>query len=400
MKLNRFKVALIGIGLVCSTSLMAQKKNIVSAAVEYKKYTPAFYQQKFDEAKQVLLTAKEYIDPTMQDASTKDDEKAHYYNAIIHFGLLELSSLPDNEDLKDFQSEEMTEMIKNSLKIAHNSRKHKQDVEDFINQKVTQANMIGKMSFDNENYIMAYQGFSGAYELQKMIDIEDEDMRNNAVVSATNALHKMRDAGEANEAMDFIEQVNETFPGNTGIVIEGVNLALEQNDLERAEKFFHVAAEYDPTNVALFATMGTIYLSTSEKLAATLKGMDTSDPNYGSTSEQVILLFDKAEANLLKALEIEPANLDANYNLGVMYLGKAEKIALEANQMDFSDPRYNETVAQSEDLYKKVIAPLEVYIKEKPEDISVLQVLFQVHRKAGNTEQALEYKRKVDELSN
>lgn len=400
MRFNRFKVALIGLGLICSTSLMAQKKNIVSAAVEYKKYSPAFFQQKFDEAKQVLLTAKDYIDPAMQDPTTKDDEKAHYYNAVIHFGLMELSALLDNDDLKKFQSEEMTEMIKNSLKIAYNSRKHKADVEDFINQKVTQANMIGKVSFENEEYATAFQAFAGAYELQNMIDQGDELMKENAIVSASNEIKKLKGEGKAEEAMDFIEQVNEILPGNNSIVIDGVNLALEQKNMERAEKFFHVAAEYDSTNVALFSTMGTIYLSSSEKLAAELKEMNPEDPAYAKTSKDVVVLFDKAEKNLKRAISLEPTNLDANYNLGVMYLGKAEKVALEANQMNFNDPRYDETVKKSEELYKEAIAPLEAYIEQKPDDVNVLNVLFQVHRKAGNTEKALEYKRKVDELSN
>lgn len=400
MKLKHLKIALVGVALVCSSSLMAQKKNVVSAAVEYKKFQPAFFQQKFDEAKEVLLTAKGYIDQAMVDPSTKDDAKAHYYNAIIHFNLMELSGLPDIEGLEKFQEEEVSEMVDKSIKIAHNSRKFKRDVEDFVNQRVSQASMFGKASFDNEDYKTAFIGFVGAYKIQKMIDIEDDVMKENAVVSAINAIKKMKDAGEVDEALEFIELVNEQIPDNNDLIFEGINLALAQNNLEKAEEFFNVAAESNPDNVSLFITMGSTYLATSERLAATLKGMDTSDPNYGPTSEKVLELFNKAEVNLKRAIEIEPANLDANYNLGVMYLGKAQKIEVEAGQLDFNDPNYNAKKEESDQLYEKAIAPLEAYIEAQPDDVNVLQVLFQVHRKAGNTEQALEYKRRAEELGN
>lgn len=399
MNLNRLKVAVVGASLLCGLQLNAQKSNVVSAAVEYKKYAPAFYSQKFDEAKEVLLECKSYIDPAMEHESTKDDEKAHYYNGIIYFGLVELSGMPGNEDLAEFQSEETMEMIENSLKIAHDHRKFKRDVEDFVNQKSSQLSMFGKSSFDNEDYKMAYAGFSGAYEVQKIIDIEDEDMKTNALISANNAIQNMKANGELDEALEFIEDTKDVFPNNTELAIEGVNIALEQGDMDKAETFFNAAAEADPENVALFTSMGSIFLSSGDKLSAELAQMDVTDENYGETVEKVDELFKKAEKNLKRALEIEPKNMDAAYNLGVLYLGKGEKLTMKANSMAFDDPNYDSTIEQSEEMYKKAITPLEVYIEQDPENAGVLQVLFQVHRKAGNTEEALEYKRRAEEAA-
>ncbi|MEX2484588.1 MAG: tetratricopeptide repeat protein [Brumimicrobium sp.] len=404
MKLNNIKVALVGASMLVGIQLNAQKSNIVSAAVEYKKYEPAFYSQKFDEAKQVLLNSKEFLDPAMKeenlnDLGSKDFEKAHYYNAIIHFGLVELSSLEDNDDLKQFQSEETMKEIKESLKIAYESRKFKRDVEDFIDKKVQMARTIGKTYFDKKEFDLAYAGFAGAYELQKMIDIEDDEMKNNALISAKNEIASLKDEGKNDEALEFIISTRDVFPKNADLAIEGVNISLDQGDMDKAEEFFEAAAEADPDNKLLFSSMGSIYLENADKAYAEMREMEISDEGYANKSDEVEELYKKAENNLKKAIEIDPEYVDASYNLGVLYLGRGEKLTSAANQMDYNDPSYDATLKRSEEMYKKAIAPLEVYIEQDPNNVGVLNVLFQVHRRAGNSEKALEYKKRAEEAA-
>ena len=399
MRITRLKFWIVSLSFAAVSAVAAQKTNVVSAAVEYQKYEKAFIFQKFDDARKALESARGFIDPAMQDAATKEDPKAHLYNAKIYFGLIELSSLPDNEDLKDLQSEETMEMIKKSLSIARDNRKFKRDAEDFVNQKVQQATMIGTMMFEQENFEMAFAGFAGAFELRKMIDVEDDDLRNNALVSAQNAITRFKEKEKFEEALTFIEQVTNMFPNNTDLTIQGVNIALDMGDMDRAEEFFNSAAASDPENSMLFASMGSIYLAAGDDLSAKLKGMQASDPNFSQVFDKIEMLYAKAEKNLVRALEIDQANTDAAYNLGVLYLGKGEKLTLEANQMNFNDPRYNETIEKSEEMYRKAIEPLELFIAQYPNEAGVLQVLFQVHRKAGNTEKALEYKRRAEEAA-
>ena len=54
---------------------------------------------------------------------------------------------------------------------------------------------------------------------------------------------------------------------------------------------------------------------------------------------------------------------------------------------------------KSEEMYKNAIAPLEVYIKQEPNSVGVLTVLFQVHRKVGNVEKFKEYKQRAEEAA-
>jgi tetratricopeptide (TPR) repeat protein len=222
-------------------------------------------------------------------------------------------------------------------------------------------------------------------------------MKTNALISAKNAVATMKKEGKADEALDFIESTRETFPTNADLAIEGVNIALDNGNMAKAEEFFNAAAEVDPENKLLFSSMGSIYLSSADKAYAELDTMEITDDGYPEKAAKVEELYTKAEDNLKRALEIDPEYLDAAYNLGVLYLGRGEKLTKKAKQMDFNDPQYEPTMNKSEEMYKNAIAPLEVYIKQDPNNVGVLTVLFQVHRKAGNTDKALEYKKRADE---
>ena len=112
MKFKFIKIAALSVGILVGSFTHAQKSNVVSAAVEYKKFDMAFYSGDMEEATSVLLNCKSYIDPAMKDETTKSDAKAHYYNGIIHFGLIIVSSAqPEKEELKEFQSEETKDLV-------------------------------------------------------------------------------------------------------------------------------------------------------------------------------------------------------------------------------------------------------------------------------------------------
>lgn len=399
MRLNRLKAAFIGIGLISGLQVNAQKSNVTSAAIEYKKFDMAFMQQDFETAKEVLINCKEYIDPAMEHDKTKDDGKAHLYNGKIHFSLMLLSAASQDEELEKFQTEENKERYEESLKFALGERKYKRDVEDFVNRWLSLSSTAGTQSFNNEDYVNAFAGFAGAYDLSKILGDGDEDMKNNALVSAQNAISKFQENEELDKALEFIDETKDVFPTNTELAIKGVNIALEQGDFDKAEKFFEAAVKADPDNKLLYTSMGSIYLSNGDKLSEELREMEVTDESYAETASAIEEMYDKSEKNLKKALEIDPKDMNASYNLGVLYLGQGERLTMKANSMDLNDPRYNKTLEESEEMYKKAIDPLEVYIEQDPENAGVLQVLFQVHRKAGNSEEALEYKKRAEEAA-
>ncbi len=400
MKFRFIKIAALAVGILVVSLANAQKSNVVSAAVEYKKFDMAFYGGNMEEATSVLLNCKEYIDPAMKDESTKDDPKAHYYNGIIHFGLMIVSSAqPENEALKQFQSEGTKEIVEKSLKFAHDDRKYKAEVESYIDRWVSMMSMQGSMMFEKKEYDMAFAGFGGAYALRQMIDIEDEDMKNNALVSAKNAVITMKNEGKTKEALEFIESTQELLPDNPDLAIEGINLSFELGEFEKAESFIAAVVKVNPDDKQLFASIGRIFLTNADSQKKTLMEMDIYSPDYASQSSKVDELYAKAETNLKKALEIDPKYADAAYDLGVLYLGLGETMKERVRQLDYEDPNREELEKKSEELYAQAAVPLEIYVEQDPNNAAVLRVLYQVYYNAGNTEKALEYKKRSEEAA-
>src|SRR5690554_3944586 len=245
---------------------------------------------------------------------------------------------------------------------------------------------------------MAYAGFVGAYRLKKIGGIEEDldAMRTNAIISARNYIDTLEKSNEIDSALTFISSALEMFPKSEDLAIAGVNIALGKNDLVKAEEYFTAAAAASPTNKVLFSNMGSIYLTAADKAYTEFSQMNITDDGFQQKSDEVEELYGKAETNLQKSLEIDPEYAEAAYNLGVLYLGRGEKLRITAAQMDFNNPDYEETNKRSIEMYEKAIAPLEIYIKQDPNNSGVLNVLFQVHRNAGNDEKALEYKRRAD----
>lgn len=398
MKLNK-----VNLGIICATFLVgaqgfSQNSNVVSAALEFQKYEPAIAKQEVEKAKTYLLEAKRYIDPAMKDESTKADPKANYYNAVINYSLMELSGFTDAEELKIYQNDSILEVIEKSIKHTESKKRYKSDVDLFFNRKISQAVSMGEVMFKQKKFDMAFAGFAGAYQMKKIANIEEEQdaMKTNAIIAARNYIDTLSKAGESEKALEFISGALEMFPESEDLAIAGVNISLDNDDLVKAEAYFDAAAKSSPKNKVLFSNMGSIYLTAADKAYSDFSKMDITQEGYQEKSDEVEKLYTKAENNLKRAIEIDPEYADAAYNLGVLYLGRGEKLKTTASQMDFNNPDYDEVSKRSQDMYKKAIDPLEIFIKQDPNNSGVLNVLFQVHRNAGNTEKALEYKKRAD----
>lgn len=397
------KIGLMTITLFIASQGFSQNNNVVSAALEFQKYEPAIMQQDFEKAKGFLLDAKKYIDPAMTHETTSIDAKAHYYNVLINYGLMELAGFDESNDLDIYKenADSIMTVIGKSIETASTKKRWKAELDDYFNRKVSQARMIGEMMFKQKNFEMAFMGFAGAYKIKEIAKIEEERdlMKTNAIIAARNYLDTLDKQGETAKAMEFVSGALEMFPGSEDLAIAGVNLALAENDFEKAESFFNHAAAADPKNKALFSTMGSIYLTAADRAFAAFSEMKITDEGYQEKSDEVEDLYAKAEKNLVKALDIDAKYAEAAYQLGVLYLGRAEKLKTTASQMDFNNPNYNKVLEESQDMYRKAIDPLEVYIEQDPENVGVLNVLFQVHRNAGNDEKAMEYRKRAQEAA-
>ena len=58
---------------------------------------------------------------------------------------------------------------------------------------------------------------------------------------------------------------------------------------------------------------------------------------------------------------------------------------------------YDVKLAQSDEIYKRAVTPLENYIGKNPNDAPVLKTLSQLYKSLGNTEKFQEYKKRAEE---
>jgi Flp pilus assembly protein TadD len=154
------------------------------------------------------------------------------------------------------------------------------------------------------------------------------------------------------------------------LLISLINIHLKNNDLVTAEKFMAEAVTLDPNNKVLHYNLGTSYMTQG--------------------------LNEKAEESLNKALEIDPAYKDAQYQLGAHLYNWANEVNKQAGELNSNDPKVPELEKQSEQLLRKSLVVLEKYIEINPNDKDVLGIIYKTHFKLGNSEKGKEYKARFE----
>jgi tetratricopeptide (TPR) repeat protein len=176
----------------------------------------------------------------------------------------------------------------------------------------------------------------------------------------------LRQDGRVEEALTELQAARELFPREQSLIIEELNIYLENKDYERAENNLKLAAEGDPTNEILWFSLGSVY------------------DNLGKT--------ELAAEAYLKALEINNAYFDANYNLGAMYFNEAVQGINAAN--DMWKPRMTKAEGAEqkslEDAAKEKFIEarpfLEAAHEANPEDIDTIRSLRDIYARTGQDE--------------
>lgn len=383
-----------------TTFSFAQKINETSAAVEFKnKFQPALMQGKIDDAKSALLSAKKYIDLAAEHPDTKANSKTLYYKGEIYGGAVQLAMMSGDSSflINNFGADAFDISISNLKEAYKKDKKFRFDIEQSVNMQTAMLSPLASKSYEDKKYGEAGAAFYYLYKIttaKNVIDtanlfnaglcFEKAEMFKEAAEAyaelaevgyrggegyalAATAYGKLKEYDKANE---ILMKGKAKLGNDKTILLEIVRLNMMIGDNVKAEKALADAIAADPKNKQLHFIIGTIY---------TELGHD-----------------EKAEEALLKALEIDPNYQEAQYNLGAHYVTWATKLRDEANDMNPNDFKYDMTLSQSQDLYKKALGPLEAYITKQPKDANVLLILFQINQNIGNSEKAAEYKARYD----
>jgi tetratricopeptide (TPR) repeat protein len=415
------KKSLICVGLISSTLFFsfdsfAQSKNVQDAYGKFKMVSP-----KNDAEKNLrtLEEAKKFIDAAAENAETKEDPKMHFYRGQIYMSLYEYSAQQamasgnvDQTLLEGYKSKAAESFI---FCLNEPKKKFKDDVTGMADMKFSMMFEGGVKMYNEKKYEQALGMFFQAYDIKNMLNMDYGDSKKNGIISMNQIVERetskyvlLKDSAstlimqktkildenpnadisqvqtiidnlidqidvekvKVNNVVSFVNQIRTAFPKEVDILITLINIELKRNDLVAAERYMAEAVALDPNNKVLHYNLGTSYMSQG--------------------------LNEKAEESLNKALEVDPAYKDAQYQLGAHLYNWANEVNRQANELNSNDPKVPELEQQSEQLLQKSLNVLEKYIEINPNDKDVLGIIYKTHYKLGNSEKGKEYKARFD----
>mgnify|MGYP003640323497 CR=1 FL=1 len=401
MKIS-FKGSIVAVGVLTLTSIaFGQKKNETSAAVVYKQqFQINMMKGKTDAAKKSLIEAKEFIDLAAAHEDTKNSQKTLWLKGEIYAAFLSLGMSSQDTSFIKLAGEDAMDVSAAAFKQGYPlGNKYKSEIRDAVNQKVVMLNGFAGMLYKSEQYGEAAELYIYQATYNNAIDVLDSSAIYNAslcyekvgdfakaaegyeklakvkyrgTTSAILASSAYRRAGNLEKAKAIINDARKDNPSDKDLLLELVNTNIDAGDAAGAEKALADAIATDPNNKQLYYTIGTIYIDLKEN--------------------------SKAEQALNKALEIDPDYVNAQYQLGAHLVTWAGDLNTDARKLKFGDAKYDVMIAESQEIYKRAVSPLENYITGAPKDKAVLNILFQLHRNLGDSEKALEYKKRADAL--
>lgn len=388
--------------LSISTVSMAQTKNETDAAVEYNKFKSALMSQDVEAATRALGKAKNSIDLAAEHPDTKESPKTLLYKGDIYSSIPIVQAMKENDTLYGVSADDAIntsiDAFTNGYKLA-SKKKYKQGIESSVEEKVMLFAMAGNKAFEDSLFAEAAEAYELIVRYRKAINVFDSTTLYNAALcymeaenwakaaegyaelskagykesrSAALAAHAYRETKDYEKAISVINKAREKDPSSKELLLELVNTNIAAGNSAGAQKALNDAIASDPNNKRLHYTIGTIYIDLGDN--------------------------EEAEKSLNKALEIDPDYEDAQYQLGAHLVTWAGELSTKAKNLKIGDPNYNTMIAESEEIYKRALVPLEKYIGNNPNDKQVLTILFQIHRSLGNSEKALEYKKRADAL--
>ena len=354
----------------------AQKSNVTDAALLMKKYNPM---AGLDASKKLLTKAKDFIDIAAVNTETAGSAKMHMYRGEIYFGLIEVAAMeiaatgtkPDEALLKEYEA-----IAKASFnKVLEDPKKECiPDIQSFLNFRSNMYFNMGIKSYETRNFEMATQLFVGAIEVKSFLNEKYPDAEVNAQLCLSRTVDSLLKVKSFDKALELADFVNEAVPQNIDILILLVNIYLQKGDVIGSQKYLNEALALDPNNKQLYYVLGTAYMDLDEN--------------------------EKADNALSKALEIDPAYNDAQYQLGAHLYNWAAQLKKEAGQLPENDASYEPLMEKATAMQYRSLALLEKYIAVNPLDKTVLEILRSTYSKLGNNEKASEYKNRIEALKN
>ena len=167
-------------------------------------------------------------------------------------------------------------------------------------------------------------------------------------------------------ALSCLDKGLALFEDNLDLLTLQIDILMAQKKNDLLKQKLESALEISPDNDILHAVLANLYSKLND--------------------------MEKAEKEYLKAIDLNPKNEYAQFNLGALYFNTGNEWNKKSNDLPPKETaKAKEYEKKSDDYYKKAIVHFEEYYKIKP-DAAVKQRLRQLYTRLGETEKANQYK--------
>ena len=183
-----------------------------------------------------------------------------------------------------------------------------------------------------------------------------------------------RQQNDKAEAAKVLQQAMVAYPNNKNFMLEDLNASLAGGKGEDAILKINKTIAADPTNSNLYAVRGSLY-----------------DQQKKS---------DLALADYRKAVELDPKNFDAQYNLGVYNYNKAAEAYTKVSKMDLKSYQASGHAleATGKKYFETAVPFFEKSLELQPNDRNTLTSLKKIYLRQGRTADSARLQARIDAL--
>ncbi len=172
-------------------------------------------------------------------------------------------------------------------------------------------------------------------------------------------------------AMKVVAEGRAAYPDNQALLISEFNLYVEMGETEKAISNIDQAIEANPGKPAYYYVRG--------------KLKETQNDLVG------------AEADYIKTIEVDPKHLDANHDLGALYINESVKIVAEMDALPYSDTKgYDAKKIELEAVYAKALPFLKMAYEIDPSDVEVQGILKKLYLRSKDMDSFNKLQKEID----
>jgi Tfp pilus assembly protein PilF len=250
---------------------------------------------------------------------------------------------------------------------------------------------ISEKAFSKDTlYFMALNNKCLSYDNIKLYDeavtgyqelMDNDYEKETSLKSILNIYKKQKNAEKVYEtAMTG----REMFPDDINFILEELQYLLDTKQDEKAEKNLLLAVEKEPTNSKIRFALGVVY----NNLAS----------NESAEEAKYAELISKGEAAYNKALELDSEYSDAAHNLGALHFNAGVRYVEQAKEAKDDDSNQL-LMAKADEFFQKSLPKLEKADELSPGDREIMMSLRDLYLKLGDGDKYMAYKKKVEALN-